>query len=251
MLWLIGLDDTDVLGGRGTGRLARGLAAALAERGLRPRGVTRHQLLVHPDIPYTSHNSANCVAAEGEVADPLALFRWVCEFVAADCPEGSDPGACLARRQCVPSAVIAFGQRAQREVLSPGEAEDAAAEGRCLLAGLGGTCAGVIGALAAVGLRAGGNDGRFLDLGDIRNLQGIVSVQRLLDSGIDIVYNNQGAEPRPQERVETLGWVRPRLLGGRSVLLVERSDAHGVEWVVADRRHGGPKRTTDAAADEG
>ncbi len=55
-VWLIGIDDTDNLESRGTGFRARQLAQQLQQRGLaRLRGVTRHQLFVSPEIPYTSH----------------------------------------------------------------------------------------------------------------------------------------------------------------------------------------------------
>ena len=64
MRYLIGIDDTDNLESRGTGFRARCLGAELAGAGLaRVDGVSRHQLLVHPDIPYTSHNSALCLDA--------------------------------------------------------------------------------------------------------------------------------------------------------------------------------------------
>jgi hypothetical protein len=53
----IGLDDTDNKTSRGTGRLARAIAESLAER-YAVRGITRHQLLVDPRVPYTSHNSS-------------------------------------------------------------------------------------------------------------------------------------------------------------------------------------------------
>ena len=47
----IGLDDTDVIGSRGTGRVARALADLLVGAGLGDSlGVTRHQLLV--DAPH-------------------------------------------------------------------------------------------------------------------------------------------------------------------------------------------------------
>ena len=63
---LLGLDDTDILGHKpGTGRLARDLAAHLADTfPVRAAGVVRHQLLVDPRIPYTSHNSPACVILE-------------------------------------------------------------------------------------------------------------------------------------------------------------------------------------------
>lgn len=64
----VGLDDTDTKDSRGTGRLARSIALALSTK-YHIFGVTRHQLFVHPDIPFTSHNSSAVIHVE---ADPSA-----------------------------------------------------------------------------------------------------------------------------------------------------------------------------------
>ena len=53
----IGIDDTDNLNSRGTGRLARNIAAALSSD-FTVLGVVRHQLLQDPRVPFTSHNSS-------------------------------------------------------------------------------------------------------------------------------------------------------------------------------------------------
>ena len=59
---LIGIDDTDNLETRGTGFRARQLASGLQASALATtHGITRHQLLVDPRIPYTSHNSSACL----------------------------------------------------------------------------------------------------------------------------------------------------------------------------------------------
>lgn len=58
MQMLVSIDDTDNLESRGTGEIASLLAKLLEEREWgKAQVITRHQLLVHPDIPYTSHNS--------------------------------------------------------------------------------------------------------------------------------------------------------------------------------------------------
>ena len=235
-MWLIGLDDTDMPDTRGTGRLARMLADALAERGLRDQGVTRHQLWVHPSVPYTSHNSAACLAVAGTLNGAGDDFAWVCRFVADHSPAGADPGVCLGRPEAVGREAMAFGRRAQREWVRRQEAEAIAQQSGLRLAGLAGTRDGMIGALAAVGLRAEGNDGRFIGLGGIRELGETARVTELLAAGIDAVACRDGPEPQPDDRVETLGWARPRLLDGRAVLLVQRSHRDDVEWIVADRR---------------
>jgi len=236
--WLIGLDDTDMPGTRGTGRLARELAEALGANGLSGRGVTRHQLLVHRDVPYTSHNSAACVGVAGEVADPEVLFKFVKSFIAQRSPEGSDPGVCLALLDETPKELTQLGVRAQNEVLHLPEVRRMVHDGvRC--AELAGSGQGIIGALAAVGLRAGGNDGRFVQIGRIRELPEVASVRQVLGAGVEEVRSSGSRAPLDEEKVQTLGWLRPRLCEGGAVVFVEESKEHGFEWIVTDRRQGG------------
>ena len=61
----IGLDDTDTLESRGTGHLARQIAAALASDHTL-LGVTRHQLLVDPRVPCTRNNSCAAIVLNGD-----------------------------------------------------------------------------------------------------------------------------------------------------------------------------------------
>ena len=63
MMIYIGIDDTDNKTSRGTGHLARLIAADLAQD-YRLLGVTRHQLLVDPRIPYPAKNSSAAIALE-------------------------------------------------------------------------------------------------------------------------------------------------------------------------------------------
>ncbi len=88
----IGLDDTDNDDSRGTGRLARAIAGSLSAR-FPVRGVSRHQLLVDPRIPYTSHNSSATIHIETDAPVDLdALADEVGAMIRADFQEGSDPG---------------------------------------------------------------------------------------------------------------------------------------------------------------
>lgn len=124
---LIGLDDTDNETSRGTGYLARCLSEACAERGMRPTGVTRHQFLVDPRIPYTSHNSGACVAVEADGGAEAAALAF--DFVAARAADGSDPGVCVAAADDVTAAVRAFGEAAVNRVVEMAEARDGRAGG--------------------------------------------------------------------------------------------------------------------------
>lgn len=237
MRFLIGIDDTDAGDSIGTGALARELAARLErELGARPRGITRHQLLVHPDIPYTSHNSSACIALDSDLQRE-ALAATCRELITALFHPGADPGLCIGALESLAQPDLAeFGRRAQREVVQRDEAEALGRRFDLLLDPLGGSGLGVVGALAGSALRATADDGRFIALPGARQIAGTRTVRELAASlGIDAVIDSDGTELGSDETVDTLGWVRPDLRGGRVLLTVERH-AHGCS--VVRRKHG-------------
>lgn len=156
----LGIDDTDVAGSPGTNQLARAIVKRLgpaAEGAI----ICRHQLLFDPRVPYTSKNgSASIVLPRAAAAPEATLIAPIHEEMRSWFIEGSDPGLCVTSR--VPGAVRSFGQRCQHEVVDQGAARELAAREGLFLEGLGGTEDGVIGALAAVGLAATGEDGRVV-----------------------------------------------------------------------------------------
>ena len=219
---LIGLDDTDNLESRGTGHLAREIAAALASDHVL-LGVTRHQLLVDPRVPCTRNNSCAAIAldANGDL-DPGVLLERVSAWMLADFQPGSDPGLCIA--QVAPTAVSEFGRRAQREMVSQDEARALAARHGLLLRGLGGDEDGVIGALAAVGLAATGEDGRYVLVGRSRELTGLQPVSTLLAAGIVAVQTRDG-QPVTEGLIQTER-LRPARRGGLPIAVVEWAGDH-------------------------
>jgi hypothetical protein len=159
---VIGVDDTDMPGTPGTNQLARRIADALPP-GFSFDVVLRHQLLFDRRVPYTSHNGCASIGLQAEPGHGAAellepLRRLVREFA----PPGSDPGLCILHRATPFAEILAFANRCQREPVHQADALDLARKHAIHLEPLGGTGDGVIGALAAVGLRASGNDGRVV-----------------------------------------------------------------------------------------
>ena len=220
---LIGLDDTDVLESRGTGHLAREIAAMLSAS-YTLLGVTRHQLLRDPRVPCTKNNSCSAILLDGSrEPDPEELFLHVKKRMLAHFQPGSDPGLCVAT---VPMAagIVDFGRRAQRELVTQGKARALAQENGVLLLGLGGDEGGVIGALAAVGLAATGDDGRYVLVGRSRELTGLQPVSALLAAGIAAVRTADG-QPVTEGLVQT-DRLRPARRGGQPVAVVEQAAEH-------------------------
>ena len=215
----VGIDDTDTKDSPGTNKLARALVGEL-----RPDYETvvavRHQLLFDRRIPYTRKNSSASILlrtrAGGSVEDLAARIRGLMRerFV-----EGSDPGLCVTER--VGREVTEFGRRCQRDVVSQQEARRLAARQALHLEGLGGTEDGVIGALAAVGLAGGGNDGRVVQIGNWPDdLSGPQDIALLRARGVAEVRCHQTGWVISEGRVDVGKRLRPSYRGGRVVLYV-------------------------------
>ncbi|MHB8897438.1 MAG: hypothetical protein ACYC6Y_01685 [Thermoguttaceae bacterium] len=218
VIW-VGIDDTDVLASRGTNQLARAIAAALAVE-YRCVRIVRHQLLDDPRIPYTSHNSSASIGLEPAGRLDLPRLAGMCrELMLADFIEGSDPGLCVAGD--VPAAITEFGVRCQSEVVTQADACELARRHGLWLEGLGGTCGGVIGALAAVGLAATGDDGRIVQLAQWPDdLSGVVPVCRLHERDVAVCCRASG-QWIDEGLVDVGKHLRPNRRWGKNVLFVE------------------------------
>jgi hypothetical protein len=218
----VGLDDTDTLESRGTGHLARHIAVSLSDD-YRVFGVTRHQLLLDPRIPCTKKNSCAAIALESNGNHDLDYLKETVQRLMLGAFEpGSDPGLCIA--SSVPQAISEFGQRAQRQIVTRAEAEALAARHQVSLVGLGGDCSGVIGALAAVGLAASGEDGRYVSVGRSRELSGLQPVATIMQAGVAAVRTVDGHSV--SEGLVQTDKLRPARRGGRPVAVVEWCHDH-------------------------
>lgn len=231
MRYLVGVDDTDNLDSRGTGHRARQLGDLLNRSGMELLGVTRHQLLVDPAIPYTSHNSAACIELSAAHATLDRLVPLCRNFLRDDSAPGSDAGLCITEAGSVTNDVIGFGTLAKKTILNRTDAEQLATREGIHLEGLTGTGLGVIGALAAVGLRTSANDGRFLWLPGLREISGVHQVSELCSRlRLDSVETEAGTRIEDQERVCVGDWPRPLLRHGRKTFLVQETEHEEYRW---------------------
>jgi len=238
---LLCIDDTDNLESRGTGELATILAEKIEEQGWGlSQFVTRHQLLVHPDVPYTSHNSSMCFESDIKVAVLDQLIAYAAKFLERESASGSDPGLCVSvvDRLADSEAIIAFGREAKKSVLTKQQAYDLAARLGVHLSEHGGTGQGVIGALAGVGLRLSGNDGRLKGWLDIATDGGVARVGQILAQTIlGGVRSMDGKLLGPEEIVAVDTKPKAVLLDGQAFLMVSpAADAGGVRWRTTPRQ---------------
>ncbi len=201
---LVCIDDTDTIETMGTGKLSQILIDILQERDWgNCSAISRHQLFVHQDIPYTSHNSSMCFSMNfnGEIDE---LIHLGARFLETRSAKGSDPGLCVANLDngIHQNELIDFGLLAKRAVLPKKAAYDLAKTTGVHLSEHGGTGDGVVGALAGIGLRLSGNDGRFRGWGRFGAAGTLTTVKALCSAPfIDAVTTLDGARLPPDTRI--------------------------------------------------
>jgi hypothetical protein len=226
----VGIDDTDVIGSPGTNQLARAIVDRLGPAA-RDAIVCRHQLFFDPRIPYTSQNgSASIQLPCGDVLPRAELIAQVRDVMQQWFVDGSDPG--LAVTTMPTSEMTAFAARAKTDVVSQSEARAIAARAECHLEGLGGTEQGVIGALAAIALAAGGQDGRVVHLQGWPwpdAMHGVQPLAAIAARGISEIRTPVG-EALTAGVVDVGKHLRPNWRDGRIVLLVAPPNEPDEPW---------------------
>jgi hypothetical protein len=231
---LVCIDDTDNIDSRGTGELAAILADTIEEKCWgKSTPITRHQLLIHPDIEYTSHNSSMCFEADIEPQHFADITRFSMDFLLKESAEGSDPGLCIVPLDTLKDKqeLINFGRNAKKIVLSKETAYDLAKKLDIHLSEHGGTGIGVIGALAGTGLRLSGNDGRFRGHFKIDPQSDSVSVEQIKkQTHVKCVKSLDGELLSDDEQIRLGNKVKSVLLKNRSTLMVFKNLEEPEVW---------------------
>lgn len=241
----IGLDDTDGKNSiMGTGRLARNLAASLAERA-KIWGVLRHQLPKMDAIPYTSNNSSACIVlcATEDTLSTQEILEISASHVRAHASDEGDPGVCVLEEGELKDELVDFSVRATGKLMRQKDALDVVPKERLL--GLGGSNDGIIGAAAAVGLTQYGWCGRFIEYGPLRTSGHPESIGQIQAMGIRVIsVDRDPAVPLPEDLLVGEKWIRPSLWNNEPVLQVVR-DVPG-SWRTAHykRPKSGPSLTS-------
>jgi hypothetical protein len=238
MRYLIGIDDTDNEYSRGTGFRTRDLTRLIHQNKMgNVYAISRHQLYVHPDIPYTSHNSSACLDIETTLPEQL---KFLCiDYLIKESADGSDVGLCIAAYDKISQIVVNWGQRAKKEILFQTEANQIAKKENIFLEGFLGTKGGIIGALAGVGLRKFGNDGRLFWISgkELREFNGVYTARELLQtSKFDSIISNNGQKIELKDRIFVEEWLRPVLKENKITVIVEPViNEKEYEWRIATK----------------
>ena len=240
---LVCIDDTDNLESVGTGTHAQEFRNIIEENNLgKTYFISRHQLYVHKDVSYTSHNSSMCFEADvkdkKDVEKIIKIGKKHLEKISA---EGSDPGLCVAIKDDIksPQSLIAYSKKAKCSLLTKKEAYGMAKSQGIHLSEHGGDGQGVVGALAGVGLRYFGNDGRVKGKIEINSDKDILTVSELLNkTNFERILTLDGKELKYDEKIFlTDKRVKAILIGWKSTILVRYSKAEEIYKTLAKEEY--------------
>ena len=221
--FLLCIDDTDELGGEiSTGLLAEEIAA-FAGSFAPVSFVTRHQLLLDPRINYTSHNSCMCLEARLSESQKQSVLNFAIELLERKSAPSAEPGIAAAFEKDIVNAqeLISFGKSAKEIFLSTERALETAREQNVFLKELKSGARGVIGALAGIGLRLSGNDGKIRGKFELKKSN--LNVAELLGLNFIEAVADENLKPlSPNERVNLIGALKPVFLDFKATLLVKK-----------------------------
>ena len=236
---IIFIDDTDSeTSEKGTGGIAEEIMELVKnEFNAKTTYVTRHQFLIHPDVPYTSHNSS--MGFECSVPDDTdidALIQACFDHLKSEsCPE-SDPGLCVADKSKMDAdLLIRFGKECKRRLMTKAEAYETAERAHVYLNEAGGTGDGVIGALGGVGLRFWGSDGTLKGKPKKLEDECVHKVKDLIKNPlIDQVRDTEGNILNPEEEVWLEKKPKVSLINHKLTVIVKNKDENGI-WQIMDK----------------
>lgn len=230
---IFAIDDTDMPGTKGTGWLVQEIAEDLSKLGWGEfSAISRHQLFVHEDVPYTSHNSSMCcqlkINPNNSISDLTAIL--IEKIIERSIP-GSDPGLCLTPLDSLDknkiNALIEFGKRAKREVLNKDLAYELAKKLDIHLSEHGGTGDGIIGAISGVGLRLAGDDGRYRGWYHLGTSGSTVSIKEINEKIplLEGIFTEDGKELVDDDLVIEIGSDKIKTIrrAGKQILLLKNS----------------------------
>jgi len=234
---IIGVDDTDNLNSVGTGHLVRKLGFFLHQNNVFfTKIIVRHQLFVHKDIPFTSHNSS--ASLSGYLLNDMEELIINCEkFLIENAALGSDVGLCITYSDTDnKQELIKWGMDAKTIILNEDNCYALANKSNAYLKGLTGKKTGIIGAMAAVGLALSGDDGRVLWMKNLRETKGIFKIKDIREIiGIDVFTTESEIPVNDNALIELGEWNRPIVKKHQTVLYVKQNNLKPNEYKTSDK----------------
>jgi hypothetical protein len=217
---LLGIDDSDTTTSSDTPELAQMLGFQLETRSLaRLVNISCHQLYQHPSTLCTTHNIACCLLIDTETEKIREIDLFCRQFLLRESAPKSNPGYALAAWSQFDPEIVNWGKRAKLNLLNRMDAITLSRSCKISMAGISGSGAGVIGALAAIGLRYEGNDGWISWMQGITSVHGIYTQMQLSQFiHFDLIESDLQKHPALDDRIQISEPLRPYLKDGKTVL---------------------------------
>lgn len=231
----VALDDSRQLDGGKAGQTASLLGKYIEARGWGQSAIpSRHRLYPHPETGCKKHNTARSFAADIDGKNLNEFIDYACQLVKSTGTPDSNAGLAIAVPELMdnPDELIQYAYRVKEEMVDKAEAMELAARPGLHVFEINGSGNGVIGALAAVGLRMTGNDGQFrgkLQVGSGEDY--IASVKEIVDNTyVEQVKNMDYENISDFEYVRMGEKVKVVLLDHKYTLMVFPTDIEHPKW---------------------
>lgn len=219
------IDDTDEIGyEKSTGLLSEEIKEHIETNYHQKCSlITRHQLFIHEDIPYTSHNSSMCFITMLNDEEKEEITKFVISYIEKYSAPSAQPGICIGYEKDFTDikALLEYGFDAKKRVLTKEDAYAMAKMQNLHLSEHKNGGQGIIGALAGVALRFYGSDGRVK--GNLKIAQDTISVGELLEyTSIDEVCFEDGSLAFSDTIVRINDKLKRVMLNHKSIVLIQK-----------------------------
>jgi hypothetical protein len=237
LIFYVGIDDTGQPGNGGTDQSALELGLHLQALNLAHLvHVSTHALIPADAIPGSFDNHASCLTLESEVQRQREIDMESRVFLIHHSAAGANAGFALASRDKVNERLLSWAKACRMFVMERQEALELARASGIVAAGFTGNGSGIIGAIAAIGLRFSGCDGWITWQPGLPDLKGIMTFGEILQhSTFDYVKSLRGKTPQFRDHIQLGERVTPLLHEGHSVLLLESAPRSATwDWTAMD-----------------
>ncbi|MDD3364332.1 MAG: hypothetical protein PHZ03_05070 [Syntrophomonas sp.] len=231
----VAIDDSLQLDGGKAGVTASLLTQAIEDNGWGKCTIpSRHRLYPHPDTGCKKHNTARSFSADIEEQYLQVFIDYACKLIKSSGTPDSNAGLAIAVPELMENTdeLLDYAYRVKEGMVSKNDALAFADKPGIYLFELSGSGKGIIGALAAAGLRITGNDGQF------RGKLQLSKVESYVATVSEIIYNTYVEQVKNME-MENIGLdeyvrmgekVKVVLLDNKYTLMVFPTDIQHPKW---------------------
>lgn len=231
----VAIDDSRQLDGGKAGETAFLLGKYIEKRGWGKSAIpSRHRLYPNPATGCKKHNTARSLAADIDEQHLADFIDYACTLVKSTGTPDSNAGLVIAIPELMdnPGELVQYAYQVKEEMIGKEEALKLVDRPGLYVFELNGSGNGIIGALAAAGLRMTGNDGQFrgkLQVGSGEDY--IARVREIIDETYVEQVKNMNFETLHDDEYVRMGEkVKVVLLDNQYTLMVFSTDIDHPKW---------------------